>query len=126
MSDSAAVPEDLRTRTRRLLSWQIITGLLVVAGFYLVRGGWAALSAGYGGALSILLALLLSLSVALAGRSETPAQGQWILYAGAGLRFVLILVLFAIGLAVLGLMPLAMVAGFIAVQLVFITAAGTR
>jgi hypothetical protein len=49
-----------------------------------------------------------------------------ILYGGAALRFVLVLALFAIGLAVIGLAPIAMVAGFAAVQLVFVLAAGRR
>jgi ATP synthase protein I len=128
LTDSASAPEDLRTRTRRLVSWQIATGLIVATGYYLARGQWEALSAAYGGALSLIMALLLSLSVALAARTAArePGQGQMILYGGAALRFVLVLALFAIGLAVIGLAPIAMVAGFAAVQLVFVLAAGRR
>lgn len=124
MIDSGSVPEDLRARTRRLIGWQIVTGLVVAAGYHLLRGPWEALSAAYGGGLSLAMALLLSTSVALAARS--PGQGQLILYGGAALRFVLVLALFAIGLAVIGLAPIPMVAGFAAVQLVFVFAAGRR
>ncbi len=49
-----------------------------------------------------------------------------IVYGGAALRFVLVLVLFGIGLALIGLAPIAMVAGFAAVQLVFLVVAGRR
>lgn len=108
--------------------WQAITGLTVAAGFFLARGPWEAVSAVYGGALSILMALLLSLSVAMAGQSAAgnPGGGQLILYAGAGLRFVLVLVLFGAGLALIGLAPLATVTGFAVVQLVFLLAARQR
>lgn len=121
-------PEDLRARTRRLISWQIATGLVVAVGYYLARGPWEALSAAYGGALSLTMALLLSFSVAIAAQTAArqPGQGQLILYGGAALRFVLVLALFAIGLAAIGLAPIAMVAGFAAVQLVFVMAAGIR
>jgi ATP synthase protein I len=128
LTDSASVPEDLRTRTRRLISWQIVTGLVVVTAYYLGRGPWEALSAAYGGGLSLALALLLSLSVTIAGQiaARNPGQGQLILYGAAALRFVLVLALFAIGIAVIGLAPIAMVAGFAAVQLVFVLAAGRQ
>ncbi len=128
MTDSASVPEDLRARTRRLISWQIVTGLVVGAGYYLGRGPWEAVSALYGGGLSLLMALLLGLSVAYATRAaaQDPGQGQLILYGGAALRFVLVLALFAIGLALIGLAPIPTVAGFAAVQLVFVVAAGKR
>ncbi len=128
MTDSSSLPEDLRSRTRRLVSAQIVTGLVVSAGYYMLRGPWEALSAAYGGALSITLALLLSLSIVLAGQAAArdPGQGQMIVYGGAALRFVLVLVLFGIGLALIGLAPIAMVAGFAAVQLVFLVVAGRR
>ena len=45
-------------------------------------------------------------------------RSQLVLYAGAVVRFVLVLVLFGFGLAGLELAALAMVIGFIAVQLV--------
>lgn len=136
MSDPVPAADELRARTRRLVSWQIVTGLVVAAGFYLVRDVWAGVSAGYGGLLSIVMALLLSLSVRLASQSAAgepgsqpgsqPGAGQWILYAGAGLRFVLVLALLAVGLALVGFDPIATVAGFAAVQLVFLVAAGNR
>jgi ATP synthase protein I len=128
LTDSASAPEGLRAKTRRLIGWQMVAGTIVAAGYHQLRGPWEALSAAYGGGLSLALAALLSLSVALAGRvaAHNPGQGQMILYGGAALRFVLVLALFAIGLAVIGLAPIPTVAGFAAVQLVFVLAAGRR
>lgn len=108
--------------TRRVLGLQIGIGLLVVAGFFLLRGPWEALSAAYGGGTSIVSAVLLRQGVAWAG-SEAPQgarRGQAILYVSAALRFVLVLAMLGGGLAALGLAPLPLVIGFIAVQLAFL------
>lgn len=109
----------LLDKTRRLIGLQIIVGLIVVAGFFLARGRWEALSAGYGGMIGVLMTQLLGRGIALAGRAESVRHSQAVLYAGAVVRFILVLVLFAVGLAGLGLAPLATVMGFIAVQMMF-------
>lgn len=90
----------------------------------MVEGARAAWSAAYGGAVSLILSVLLSRGVMLAGRMESAKTSQAILYAGAAVRFVLVLALFAIGLAGLKLMPVAVISGFVAVQLAFLLTAG--
>jgi F0F1-type ATP synthase assembly protein I len=115
---------ELRAKTRRVIGLQVGIGLTVVAGFFTVKGPWAAWSAAYGGAVSLTMGMLLSQGVMLAGRMRDARASQAVLYAGAAFRFVLVLALFAIGLAALKLQPLAVVVGFIAVQLAFMLAAG--
>jgi F0F1-type ATP synthase assembly protein I len=119
-----AAGDELRAKTRRVIGLQVGIGLAVAAGFFTAADSWAAWSAGYGGLVSLILSVLLSRGVMLAGRMPNAKMGQAILYAGAAVRFVLVLALLGAGLAVLKLAPLAVVAGFIAVQLAFVLAAG--
>lgn len=114
---------DLRAKTRRVIGLQIGIGLAVAAGFFTVKGSAAAWSAAYGGAVSLAMSLLLSRGVQLAGRMQSAKTSQAVLYAGAAVRFVLVLALLTAGLAVLKLEPLPVVSGFIAVQLAFMLAA---
>lgn len=107
-----------------MIGLQLGIGLAVAAGFFTVKGSHAAWSAAYGGAVSLVMSLLLSRGVMLAGRMQNAKASQAVLYAGAAVRFVLVLALLTVGLAVLKLVPLAVVIGFIAVQLAFMLAAG--
>ncbi len=112
--------------TRRIIKLQLIVGVLVAAGFFLAYGPWEAVSALYGGLISAVSALILRWGVVQAGgavQQDEKNSGEVILYAGAAIRFVLVLVLFGVGLAILKLTPLATVLGFITVQLVFLYAA---
>ncbi len=104
---------------RRLLTLQaLLTGLSAI-GAYLYAGeagdAWGVV---YGGAISMVSAVLLGLGVGWAA-SGSGRMSQWMLYGGAAIRFVLVLVLFGIGLGVLGLAPMPVVAGFVLAQLVF-------
>ena len=116
---------ELAAKTRRVIGLQVTIGALAAAGFFLAKGPWEAWSAAYGGLISVTLALLLSHGVIRAGEAarESAKKSQMILYAGAALRFILVLALFGLGLAGLGTAPLATVTGFIAVQLAFLIAA---
>jgi ATP synthase protein I len=112
--------------TRKIIKLQLIVGVLVAAGYFLAYGPWEAVSALYGGLISAISALILRWGVVQAGGAVQQGEknrGEVILYAGAAIRFVLVLVLFGVGLAALKLTPLATVMGFIAVQLVFLYAA---
>lgn len=115
---------ELAAKARRVIRLQVAIGAFAAAGFFLVKGPWEAWSAVYGGMISIVLALLLSRGVMRAGEvaRESAKRSQLILYAGAALRFVLVLALFGLGLAGLGVSPVATVVGFIAVQLAFLIA----
>jgi ATP synthase protein I len=114
---------ELRAKTRRVIGLQIGIGLAVTAGFFTAKGSGAAWSAAYGGAVSLAVSLLLSRGVLLAGRMNSAKTSQAVLYAGAAVRFVLVLALLTVGLAVLKLEPLAVLIGFVAVQLAFMLAA---
>lgn len=111
--------QTLRAGTRRLIALQCGAGALVAVAFLLAGDRWDAISAAYGGLVGVSMTLLLSRGVALAGKMPSLSQSQIVLYVGAVVRFVLVLALFAIGLAGFDLAPLAMVAGFVVVQLVF-------
>ncbi len=102
----------------------MIALLLVAAGFFVFKGQWEALSAVYGGLISVLVAFLLGRGVARAAGAapQDHKRSLVMLYLGAAQRFVLVGVLFAAGLAAFKLLPLAMIAGFGAAQLIFIVA----
>ncbi|KAF0191768.1 MAG: hypothetical protein FD165_1491 [Gammaproteobacteria bacterium] len=95
-----------------------ITGL-VATGFFWVQGEAAARSACYGGLISVVAAWMLSRGVLMAGEAapHNPGTGTWVLYMSAALRFVLVLALFGVGLAMLGLKPVPLISGFVAAQL---------
>jgi len=118
--------QELVLETRRVIGLQLLISVLVAAGFFVGSGPWEALSAAYGGLTSVLSAFLLSRGVIRAGSAVEEGEkkkSEAILYAGAAVRFVLVLACFGIGLAALKLAPLATVMGFIAVQLAFIFSA---
>ncbi len=98
-----------------------ITGL-VATGVFLVQGEAAARSACYGGLISVVAAWMLGRGVLLAGKTapESPGTGTWILYMSAALRFVLVLALFGVGLAMLELKPVPLISGFVAAQLSYL------
>jgi ATP synthase protein I len=119
--------QTLHSGTRRLIALQCGAAALVAAVFLIVGDRWDAVSAAYGGLIGVSMTLLLSRGVALAGKMPDLRQSQIVLYAGAVVRFILVLALFAIGLAGFDLAPLALVIGFVAAQLVFpFTALGRR
>jgi ATP synthase protein I len=89
--------------------------------FWLARGGEAAWAAAYGGAAALLSAWMLGRRVRLAAetaRSE-PGRETAVLYIGAVQRFLIVLVLFAVGMGQLGLPPVPLLAGFGLAQLAF-------
>ena len=111
---------------RRVLATQIVLCLLVGGVFALAQGAQAAGAALYGGAVTLLGSLWLGRGVTRAGASAHSggARSQWILYGGALQRFVVVLVLLAIGFGVLKLSPMALIAGFAAAQFGFLLGAG--
>lgn len=108
--------------TRRVVALQAGAAALVAAGFYFGRGQLEAVSAFYGGLISVMTAFLLSRGVIRAADAAQQSQkkSMIILYLGAAQRFVLVLVLFGVGLAGLHLAPLPTIAGFVAAQLIYV------
>lgn len=110
-------------KARRVIAFQVVAAVLVAAGFYAAKGAWEAQSALYGGFVSMFAAVLLRRGVqraAAQAAERDPKQVMATLYLGAVQRFVLVLALFGLGLAVFKLAPLATVAGFGAAQLVYL------
>ena len=120
---SGPAPE-MVAKARRVIVLQIVIGVLVAAGFFFGKSQWHALSASFGALISILSTMWLRRGVVKAGvRAGNGKTGEAILYINAALRFLMILVLFAVGLAIIKLAPVATVAGFVLTQLAFAASA---
>ncbi len=122
MSDIGAA---LAEKARRVVTVQLLTSL-VVAALFMVQGAWEALSAFYGGLVSVVLALLSIWGFRRANvhALSDPKRSMMILYAGAVQRFVAVLVLLALGLGFFALDPLAVFIGFALAQAGYLM--GTR
>jgi ATP synthase protein I len=113
------VAQQVAIKARHVLVVQLGVTALVALVFGLLHGGsWSALSACCGGLISMSVLLLLQRGVRQASEVALVDQkkSMMILYFGAVQRFVLIIILFAIGLRVLGLAPLELLVGFAAAQ----------
>lgn len=97
----------------------LVAAITAVAFLALGEGSWSALSALCGGGVSLCIVLLLRRGVRRAGELALVDQkkSMMILYLGAVERFIAIIVMFALGLGVLGLEPLAMFTGFALTQI---------
>jgi ATP synthase protein I len=116
--------QDVTDKARRLIFIQAVIGVIVAGGF-LAAGGPQAAAALYGALISMALALLLGRRMQRASEvaASDPRRGMTILYVGAVQRFVLVLALLALGLAVLKLNPLPLLAGFAVTQLAYVLGA---
>jgi F0F1-type ATP synthase assembly protein I len=112
----------VQSSTKRLLTFQFVTGLVVAIGFMVWKGGWEALSVMGGVSASLVSVYLLGSGVTKASERalKDPKSSMAILYFGAVKRFVVILIFFMVGLGLLGLNAPAMCAGFVAAQLGFL------
>ena len=120
----APAAAEMVAKTRRVIVFQIVIGVLVSAGFFFGQSQWHALSALWGASISILSALWLGRGVYRAGEEAGHGRkSEAILYTGAALRFLMVLGLFAVGLAAIKLAPLATVTGFVLTQLAFAASA---
>lgn len=109
----------LASGTGRQLGLQLLFVTVATVIFFVIYGGFSAVSAGFGGTIALANSLLLGWrrSAADSGRALSGEASMRVLYRTAIERFVLVLVLFALGLGVLELDPVALLAGFIAGQL---------
>ncbi len=112
----------VETNARRVVLMQVAIAAVVAVVFGLIQGSWQLLSALAGGGISVLSSLLLRRCVLRANEiAATDAKrGMITLYIGAVQRFVLVLALFGVELAVIGLDPLASVVGFGSAQLAYV------
>jgi F0F1-type ATP synthase assembly protein I len=112
-----AEPE-LAAKARWVISTQLILSI-IIALFFLIKGAWQAGAALYGGLASLCITLLLLWAVKRASQTaqDNPGKGIRMLYVSAAQRFLLAMVLLAMGIAVFKLDPLAVIAGFVFTQL---------
>ena len=115
----------LADKARRIVGLQVSAGMVSAMVFLVLQGMMQGLAALYGALSSIVLVFLLSRGVKRASEValHDPKKSMMILYLGAVQRFILLLVLFALGLAVLKLDPLACLIGFGLAQLTYVIAA---
>ena len=104
-----------------MIAVQLLTSVGIAAGF-LLQGPWEAMSALCGGLTSISTALLLSRGVKRAGEAalSDPKKSLAILYIGAVQRFLLVMGLLALGLAVFKLEAIAVCVGFAIAQVSYL------
>ena len=115
-----SVAQQVDAKASRIMTAQLVATALVAAAFGLAgSGSWSVLSAACGGATSLSIAWLLRRGVRRASEIALTDQkkSMLILYLGAVQRFVAVVALFALGLGVARLDPLAMFAGFAAAQI---------
>ena len=125
MNDIAA--RELKIKTRKVIGLQLIVGLLLALGFSLIYSQWHGLSVLYGTMISMLSSWWLSRGVSRASASAGQGRsGEVILYVGAALRCIMVLALFAVGLASIKLAAVATVIGFVMAQLAFVIAGNWR
>lgn len=114
-----SVTQQVDANANRIMAVQLAATALVAAAFGLAGGGgWSALSAASGGLTSLCIVWLLRRGVRRASEIALSNQSKsmMILYLGAVQRFVVVLALFALGLGVARLEPLAMFVGFAVAQ----------
>jgi len=105
---------ELAEKARGVISKQLAVAVACAVFFYFYHGGWAAISALYGGLVCIAATFLLLRGVTRASRAaaDNPGRSMTILYIGAAQRFLLVLALLGMGLALLKLHPLGLLLGF--------------
>ena len=104
-----------------LLVIQAIVTLAVAGGFFAYAGVGMAVATLYGGAIGLVVSVLLAWRVNQASRPGAGAAG---LYLGALERMVFVVAAFAVGLAIVKLAPLALIVGFIGAEFAYYIAAG--
>ncbi len=120
-SAASSIDKGFRGKARRVVIVQLSMTLLVAAVFFGVSAEeslWKALSAGYGGLSSVVLALVSigGFKRANAIALSDPKQSMMILYIGAVVRFAAVIVLLGIGLGLLKLDAMAVFIGFALAQ----------
>lgn len=123
VTSSDTTEEDLAKKVAKGRKYQLIV-FLVIAVLFGIRDINHAYAAIYGGALSIVVSLTLSIAVikATAIAKNDPKTAMGILYVSAVIRFILVLALFAIGIGWLGFNPIPLVVAAVATWLTGIVA----
>lgn len=96
--------------------------LIVALGFYFLASIWQSLSVLFGGAIALIYTLLLGSSVAFAASKQ--GSEQQVLYLGAVVRFVAVVLLFIVGLGWIKFDAIATVVTFCLAQLAYVASLG--
>lgn len=112
---------------RRLLLIQFLLATAFSIALLVFYGAWPAISAGYGGGVAAINALLLARCEQRDAQApaRTPDQSLVAAYVCVAQRFLVISLLFGLGMGLMKLPPLAMLASFIVGQLAMVIS-GTR
>ena len=118
--DSAS--REINDAARKLILLQVGVSVVIAVAFFMAMGQREAIAAFYGGVISIVIAFLLGRGVVRAAEAarQDHKKSMLILYVGALQRFILVLVLFGIGLKGFGLPFVPMIAGFAGAQLAYL------
>lgn len=120
--------EGIARRGQRVLVIQLAVALLAGALSFMLAG-LPALNGIIGGStIAIVLMLMLRFTMQKASELavESPQTSMSVMYVGAVLRFIMILVMFAIALGGFKLLPTYTVGGFIGIMIVGVVFSRTR
>jgi len=111
----------MRATVRRVLILQLLIVLGVTAAFLLLQGLHAAQSAFYGGLIALFATWLMGWRITKAAKTAAhdASQGAFVIYAGAVQRFLLTLVLMALGMGTLKLAPVAILVCYALAQVAY-------
>ena len=123
MSHEDSEPKQLAEKISKGRKAQLLV-ILVIALLFGIRDINHAGAAIYGGMLSLVVSLTLSFAVLKATEisKKDPRTAMGILYLSAVIRFILIIVLFAVGMGWLGFNPIPLIVAAIATWLTGIIA----
>lgn len=111
----------MRNVVIRLLLMQSVAAVCVAVLVGAIYGSVAAVAAVYGGIMALIMTLMLAWRIDQASRSSTAMR--W-LVLGAVERMVVVCIAFAVGIGLLGLVPVPMLIGFGVAELAYYLAAG--
>ncbi len=112
----------MRRVVRRLFVIQLALTLIIALSYLIFQSLNGFFAAIYGGSITLTGTLLMAWRISRAGEagSKEKQQGYIEIYAGVVQKFILTLVLMAVGMGVLKLDPLAVLVGFAVTQFSFI------
>ncbi|MBI3344540.1 MAG: ATP synthase subunit I [Gammaproteobacteria bacterium] len=115
---SSSLPGAART----VMVYEVAIAAGVALFFFALQGGLQALSALYGGLITLIMTLLLRRRVTKLTEAATQGAAIGAAAVGVMLRFLWVLLLFGLGFAVFKFDPLASIVGFGLAQLGYVIA----
>lgn len=119
MSNFDHVDQTIDQQSRKGRLWQFVV-IAIIASLFALRKPELGIAAVYGGLVSVFIAWTLSWAAIKATEvsKQDPKKGIAIMYISAVVRFFMVLVLFAVGIGLLGLNPIPLVATAVVVWVV--------